>query len=56
MASSAKDEAAGVKEAAERSADEQRRALQQEQDRTKVSLPSSPRQSRALKPGKGEGR
>jgi hypothetical protein len=33
-ASSAKDEAAGVKEAAERSADEQRRALQQERDRT----------------------
>ncbi len=34
VASSAKDEAAGVKEAAERSADEQRRALQQERDRT----------------------
>ena len=34
MASSAKDQAAGVKEAAERSADEQRRALQQERDKT----------------------
>jgi hypothetical protein len=33
MASSAKDEAADMKEAAERSADEQRRALQQERDR-----------------------
>ena len=34
VASSARDEAAGVKEAAERSADEQRRALQQERDKT----------------------
>ena len=34
VASSAKDQAAGVKEAAERSADEQRRALQQERDKT----------------------
>ena len=34
VASAAKDEAAGVKEAAERSADEQRRALQQERDKT----------------------
>jgi hypothetical protein len=34
VASAAKDEAAGVKEATERSADEQRRALQQERDKT----------------------
>ena len=34
VASSARDEAAGVKEATERSADEQRRALQQERDKT----------------------
>ena len=34
MLSSARDQAAGVKEAAERSADEQRRALQQERDKT----------------------
>ena len=34
VAGSAKDQATGVKEAAERSADEQRRALQQERDKT----------------------
>ena len=34
MASSAKDQAAGAREAAERSANEQRRALQQERDKT----------------------
>ena len=34
VASSARDQAAGAKEAAERSADEQRRALQQERDKT----------------------
>ena len=34
VASSARDEAAGVKEAAERSSDEQQRALQQERDKT----------------------